>query len=327
MLFCMAKRQESGIAFGRSRGDSMKLAVAICTYNRAALLRQTLQRISEIRAPVSAEWEIIIINNCCTDETEQVVVEFGDVIPVSAYAETKPGLSNARNAAVGIASAHGATHIIWTDDDVLPDDGWLVAYEEAFSVHAEAAIFGGPVGPWFASPPPKWLERNWPLIRHAYAVRDLGAEEFPFSADGSRIPYGANYAIRLLEQRRIAYDPKLGISGTKRMAGEETSVIRELLSEGVLGWWVPKACVKHFLQADRLNLSYLGRYYRGYGRTLGRQSNDLRWLWLKPRWVWRKALAHSGKLLLFVILGNEKRWLHEFIEANVGWGRLFDSEP
>jgi glycosyltransferase involved in cell wall biosynthesis len=305
----------------------MKLVVAICTYNRAGLLRQTLRRMSEIRTPVSADWEIVVIDNCCTDETEQVVREFAAILPVISRAEPKPGLSNARNAAVAGAADRGATHIVWTDDDVLPDEDWLAAYETAFGVHADAAIFGGPIDPWFASTPPKWLERNWSLLQYAYAIRDLGTEEFPLSADGSNLPYGANYAIRMPEQRRKAYDPRLGLSGSKRIAGEETALIRELLSEGVAGWWVPNARVKHYLQADRLNLRYLGRYYRGSGRTSGRQSGDPRPLWRKPRWVWRRAIEHSAKLLFHLLLGNEERWLNEFAEANTGWGRLFDLEP
>src|SRR5262249_10345499 len=106
----------------------MKLSVAICTWNRAKLLEQCLDRLANA-SPPTADWELLVVNNNCSDNTDGVLDSFAARLPVRRIFEPKQGHSNARNAAVRSASGD---YIIWTDDDVLVDKEWLVAYERAF---------------------------------------------------------------------------------------------------------------------------------------------------------------------------------------------------
>jgi len=68
---------------------------------------------------------------------------------------------------------------------------------------------GGAIRPSFEGTPPAWLTAVWRDVSNAFAVRDLGAEAVSLDSR-SAIPYGANFAIRLTEQRKCAYDPDLG---------------------------------------------------------------------------------------------------------------------
>src|SRR5438067_1333131 len=115
----------------------MKLSIAICTWNRATLLEQTLASIASATVPTAA-WEVIVVNNNCTDETEAVLERFLSLLPLKRVFEGAPGLSNARNAAIKAASGD---YLIWTDDDVLVGTDWLVAYERAFTRWPDAAVF------------------------------------------------------------------------------------------------------------------------------------------------------------------------------------------
>ena len=51
----------------------MIATVAICTWNRAALLDRTLARFLALVPPSGATWELLVVNNNCTDETDEVV--------------------------------------------------------------------------------------------------------------------------------------------------------------------------------------------------------------------------------------------------------------
>ena len=94
----------------------MLVTVAICTWNRAALLDQTLARMRALSIPTGTEWELLVVNNNCTDHTDSVIAKHTGALPIRRIAEPTPGLSFARNAA--LAAAKGE-HLLWTDDDVL----------------------------------------------------------------------------------------------------------------------------------------------------------------------------------------------------------------
>lgn len=51
---------------------SVDMTVAICTWNRARPLDQSLSAMREQRIPTDVERELLIVNNNCTDETDRV---------------------------------------------------------------------------------------------------------------------------------------------------------------------------------------------------------------------------------------------------------------
>ncbi|MEO8449056.1 MAG: glycosyltransferase [Gemmatimonadota bacterium] len=297
----------------------MHVTIAICTWNRAKLLRRTLERMTAL-APPRASWQLLVVNNASTDETDQVLEEFGTRLPLRRIWEAVPGLSNARNAAV--AAAEG-DYIIWTDDDVLVDARWLSAYEEAFSLRAEADFFGGPVSPWFEGTPPAWLTEAWAFVSSAYAARELGDQPFPFTHEV--VPYGANYAVRLDVQRRHRYDPALGRVGTGTLSGEEVGVLRAILKERGSGWWVPGARVEHFIPAARQTVSFIRKYYAGIGEQAARAdiaAPSATWFG-RPRWVWRQAIQRELAWRSSRAAGGPARsWAADLVAAAIAQGRL-----
>jgi glucosyl-dolichyl phosphate glucuronosyltransferase len=276
----------------------MKVTIAVCTRNRSPLLRQTLERMSSVLAvPPGMNWEVLVVDNGSADDTAAVLAAFAPHLPLRTLSEPVPGLSTARNRA--IAAARG-DYILWTDDDVLVDAGWLEAYVAAFARYPDATVFGGPIEPSFSTPPPAWLERIWPHVASAYAVRDLGPAEVPLTT--ATLPYGANYAVRAAEQRRYPYSPQLGNRPDVRVGGEETAVLRSLLASGGSGRWVPEARVAHQLPAERQTLEYLRGYYYGRGRRLHIDADAHAGLrWGVPGWVAQLVAAElayrSGRVL------------------------------
>lgn len=133
------------------------ITVAICTLNRAESLRRTLKSLAAMALPDCLKCEVVVVNNNCTDHTDDVLKAFVDRLPVRREFEPQRGLSRARNGAIDAALGD---YFVWTDDDVIVDAGWLAAYGEAFRHRREAAVFGGPIRPRFDGPLPKWFSEG-----------------------------------------------------------------------------------------------------------------------------------------------------------------------
>ena len=168
--------------------------------------------------------------------------------------------------------ARGA-YICWIDDDVLVDPRWLAAYAEAFARHPKSAIFGGRILPHLDPPTPRWFNkcRNcWP-ITSVTAQRDMGDNVIPLAHKGDRVPWGANFALRMEEQRRFLYDPALGVSPLQRRVGEESDVIYKIMVMGGTGWWVPDSKVRHRIPTSRQTLRHVLEHFRSFGETAAYQ--------------------------------------------------------
>src|SRR5262249_4948917 len=125
----------------------LDVSVAICTWNRAQLLDRTLAEMRRLRVPEDLTWEVLVVNNNCTDQTDEVIARHPGHLPLRRVFEPTPGKSNACNCAVQAAA--GAL-MLWTDDDVLVDADWMAEYVKASRQWPEAAFYGGTIEPWFA---------------------------------------------------------------------------------------------------------------------------------------------------------------------------------
>lgn len=301
----------------------MTVTVAICTYDRCELLERTLASFRSLRVPEDVSWEIVVVDNRCTDETPAVVESAAEELPVRRVEEPRPGLSHARNRAV--AAAEGE-HVVWTDDDVRVSPGWLAAYVRAFRRWPDAAFYGGPIRPLFAGDRPGWLVEGWSAVAGAYPVLDHGRKPFRITRR-DRLPYGANFAAPAEVLAERAFDPRLGRSGTDLVGGEETEYLARLLAEGRTGRWVPGAELKHVITRKQQSLGYLRQYYRDLGRLgelrrLRGADPDVPVLAGRPRWAWRTAVAAELRYWLGRLAGEPGTWLAELREASRAQGVL-----
>jgi glucosyl-dolichyl phosphate glucuronosyltransferase len=291
----------------------VRLTVAVCTRNRAALLARTLDSLAAADPPAAA-WDLIVVDNGSQDGTARVLDEQASRLPLRAVREPSVGLSHARNAAVAHATGD---YLLWIDDDVRVDRGWLREYEAAIHCWPEAALFGGPIRPDFERTPPPWLLEVWPDVADAYAVRDFGAEPIPFSL-AKAVPYGANFVVRAIEQRRFPYDPSLGRRDRAGTLGEETAVVRAILSSGGTGWWVPGAGIDHWVSTDRQTVAYLRQYFEFVGRTpsprFRHEPSRVRRLsqYLRAEYTYRRARLSR----------EPRQWIGALIEASILRARL-----
>lgn len=306
----------------------MDITVIICTWNRCESLRRTLTQFAEVIAPEGCHWEILVVNNNCTDDTDSVVRSFSDRLPIRSVLEPQQGLSVARNRGVKETDAE---LLLWTDDDVLVGRQWLAEYWKAIVQFPNAAFFGGPIRPAFLGTPPKWLKEGWRTVQGAYAVREHGNE--PFLIDERTLPYGANFAVRREVQQQFLYDTHLGRKASELLSGEEAKVMSDMLRAGHQGRWLPDAEVHHLIEADRQTLRYLRRYYYANGvlqRRLEEADNPVpprlgRSIMGIPVWLIRKAVIAEARYRADRVFTNPSAWLTRLKDASLNRGMVAEA--
>jgi glucosyl-dolichyl phosphate glucuronosyltransferase len=296
-------------------GDKMLVSVAICTWNRARLLDQTLSQFMALQAPQRVDWELLVVNNRCTDTTDEVIAKYRAKLPIRRLYEDNAGKSHAANLAVKESAGE---LILWTDDDVLVGPQWLKAYVEAAHAYPQAAFFGGEVHPWFEKTPPGWIARHMHRLWCVFAQRiATPAQNAPIQAD--YLPLGANMGMRKEFLGPAPFDVKLGPLSGDKFGGEETRVLEELLRRGHHGVWVKDAAIRHFIFAERLTKAYVWNWFRWHARTTMKMdcpavADNVPMLLGVPRWVVRRYIEQRMWSCLYAPFKN-RLWLDSFTKA------------
>jgi len=297
----------------------MHISVVICTRDRASMLRRALESLVTCRKPVGVDgWEVLVVDNASSDDTPSVVTVFRALLPLRYVRQEQPGLSHARNCSV--REARGAW-IVWIDDDVTVDAGWLCGYADAIVRHPDATALGGPIAIRLEGASPSWVSSGVASVQDAYAGRSADRLRGQFFAGGEK-PYGANFALRRSAAEMTPFDRRLGRHPARpTMGGEETEVIRSVLSKGT-GWWVPDASVVHHIDEARQSAAYLWDYFVCAGTMSGRG-----WYALPPMQRWRDLVTASRRATIGHVVWVILRMLrvdgyraHSLRNAAWNWG-------
>lgn len=245
----------------------MRVSLAICTYNRAAMLDRTLSRVAELSVPVGVELEVHVVNNKSTDKTEKILMKWENRKIINVLFEDIQGLSYARNRAV---KASAGELLPWTDDDVLIDTDWLTNYVEAARIYPNASFLGGPVAPHFDMRPPKWVTNHLTHLSGPFSLMDYQLDDAMALMPLGWHPFGANMAFRTDVLRAYPFNESLGRAGGLLVGGEDTELFGRLTAAGHRGVWVGKARVFHAIPSDRCTLRFVWAWYDGAGRTAAR---------------------------------------------------------
>ncbi len=267
------------------------LTVLLPTHNGTDTLGRTLEQFCQLAAPTGG-WKLLIVNNASTDHTEELVLSFRDRLPLEYLVEPRLGKPYALN--TGLDHVSGDL-IIFTDDDVLPDADWLVAWRDAVDRHPECAIFGGAIEPLYERDPPEWLaETNWPNVLFA---RTDPNPEGPIPSTGSI--FGPNMAVRATAvANTVRFDLRFFL-GPAGLLGDETDFVYRLAAHGNRACFVPGARVRHIVSRDQMRWRWMLRRFRRHGRTLfqfdvernGRRFPEIAHA---PRYLLRRVIAGSA---------------------------------
>jgi glycosyltransferase involved in cell wall biosynthesis len=231
--------------------SEIRITVAIPTYNRAGLLRQTLAGVTRQDYP-AGQYEVLVIDNNSRDTTREVVASFAAARPAPRHVrEIRQGLDHARNRA--LAEARGDI-IVFADDDILVESGWLRELTAPLFGDAARRIgaVGGEVIPVFPDGLPRWLEG-------AHTPLAFRTDAGPLAP--SQTLMGANLAFpRWVWEQHGAFSTELDRAGKALYSGGDSEMIQRLRTAGLEIWFVPGAKVLHQMPASRLTFRYASRH-------------------------------------------------------------------
>lgn len=252
------------------------VSVIVCTYNRAGLLNRTIECLTRQTLPAS-DYEILIIDNASTDETAQLVQQWGKQYANVRYLyEPVQGLSHARNR--GAAEAQ-ASLLAYIDDDARAYPNWLENILRAFDKVPQPAVIGGPIElEWEGGQVPKWMTQH---LQYMLSYQYYG--ELPRTVNHLN---GANFSILKSTLNSLGgFDPRLGRHGRLLLAGEETELLQIAKHNNKIILYDPEVRVKHWIAKNRQTARYMWAVFYGIGRSIRPPSN-----WAERFYVIRRSI-------------------------------------
>jgi GT2 family glycosyltransferase len=246
---------------------SVDLTIAICTWNRAALLRGALRSLTRLTIPEGVRWDVLVVDNASPDDTPRAIEELRATLPLRSVVEPNVGLSHARNR---VLAEVRSDWILWTDDDVEVKPDWLAAAVEAIRANPDAAVIGGPIEPLFPEAPDPVVLEAFPELRKGFCGLDYGGGMRALRP-GEDVT-GANMLVRRKWLDGMSFDPRLGVAGATYRVGEEVDVQRRIRERGGAVVWAPAMRVKHHVDPKRMRVAYLLDWQVGVGETLVRME-------------------------------------------------------
>lgn len=240
------------------------VSVIVPTLNRAALLAGCLESLARQDFPAES-FEVLVVDNGSTDATaalsEQAMRESG-IANFRSLLEPEPGLLSGRHR--GALEAKGDL-LVFVDDDILAEPGWLSALAGAFD-DPRVHLAGGPSVGRFAVEPPPWFahfqrEDPWGSSCPALSLIHMGEERRLVEP---HFVWGLNYAVR----RQTLFDlggfhPDCIPARLQHFQGDgETGLSLKIAEQGHLCVYEPNALVHHCIPASRLTLdAFRARFY------------------------------------------------------------------
>ena len=236
------------------------ITIAICTYNRAEYLSDTLRYLSEQTAD-SNNFEILVINNNSSDQTARVCADFGEEnshLNFKAVEETKQGLSYARNRAIDEAIFES---ILYIDDDVrLNKDFVKIALQNQES-NPDAKCIGGRIKVSFDDGEPDWIPNE---LMPMFGLHDLGDHEKVYPK--TNFPRGGNMLIKKEVFDTVGrFDTELGRIGKELLGSEEKAFFDRAREHGLKLYYWPEMSLHHRIGQKRLTNEYLKNQSVGIG--------------------------------------------------------------
>ena len=203
----------------------------------------------------------------------------------------------------------------FTDDDALPDEGWLQALTEPLlGGPDELAGTGGPVAPIVPEEAPAWFHALLDRYPNTFIgpSHDLGQEACDYAAgQGADTPIGANCAYRRALLVQHPYRADLGPNAATGMrGGEDTELGLRLRRAGYRLRYVPGARVRHPIERERTEMKSVLRAYRMQGIEAVRLRRVFGESLEAPEALRRKIREHGRHDLLLRLVAPSKAVRH-----------------
>ncbi len=259
--------------------------LVVCTYNNAALLDRTLTALSAQRVSSVVRWQVLVVDNNCTDETPEVVERHlrSGGIPLRVVREPEQGLTPTR--LCGVRNT-GGEWIAFVDDDCLLAEDWVEEAAHFAAGHPLCGAFGGQIVlDWETAPPPYASNR-----RYAYAGKSHGetAHRRPWIA-------GAGMVVRRAALEDCGWIDRQFLedrTGKRPVSGGDMEIALRIAARSEV-WYNPTCRLRHVIPERRMTRQYLRSITFGLGASR-HNAMALTWKGSYPAWLAFSVLYSVG---------------------------------
>lgn len=282
--------------------ESPVISVIICSYNRAMYIIDALE--SLLHQDIDkGEYEVIVVDNNSTDDTEIVCRKFLNAHPelnVKFLTETQQGSSFARN--TGASAALGMI-FVFMDDDAVAEKNFISGYIKLFDTHPDAVGGGGRIIPRYIPAEPKWMSY---YVSSLVGNFDYSPQQCEFQI--GKYPLESNMAVKADAFKKIGgFNTNLpGVKGTLRIGGEGKDFFYRLTADGSKIMYDPDIRVLHVVETAKLTREYMYRVASGIGRgeRVRIQKKGKKGFFFKLIEYLLKLAASFILALLYLLRGN-----------------------
>jgi len=228
------------------------VSVIVCCYNSSRTITPTIGALSVQKIPENAGFEVILVDNNCTDDTVSRARRAwtNPRFPLRVVREMKPGLMHAR--VTGLKSVHHRITLFVDDDNVLRTD-WIAKLIRIYGENPRVGAVGGYNRATFPGEKPEWFD----LVEGVYACgpRDSGPGLNPKKMFGA----GLSFRTRALESALFSELPLflVGRTGDDLSRGDDTEISLRLRLKGWDFYYDDSLVLHHNLPRNRLNWRYV----------------------------------------------------------------------
>jgi glycosyltransferase involved in cell wall biosynthesis len=240
------------------------VSVIICCYNSSLKIKATLEHLAIQKKRSDFPFEIILVNNNCTDDTIEISIQIWEKLehpfPLIIREENRPGLNYAR--LKGIETAR-YEYLIFCDDDNSLCNDYLQNVITIFEEKHEVAMIGGVGEAVFGNNEPTWFKQTKGF---GYAI---GKENRKTGYANS--VYGAGMAIRksiflYLQNDSIKFILTDRVKNTLSSGGDtELCTLVNCSSKKI--WFDECLTFLHHLDTQRINWNYYLRLRASFGKA------------------------------------------------------------
>lgn len=229
------------------------ISIIICCYNSGWIIRRTLEALKAQRFGNSIPYEILLVDNKCTDNTVVVAEDTmrGSKIEFRVIKELSPGLANARRRGIKEAKYE---YVLYCDDDNLLCPSYVETMVEILDDHPNVGAVGGKGVAEFQIEPPDIIKRN--LIYYA-----IGSQ-----MDHRDWLFGAGLTLRTSLVRDV-YDNQrcylMGRKGKELLSGDDSELTLSIVLRGYQIFPTDDVFYTHILKKERLVRAYYDNMVKG----------------------------------------------------------------
>jgi cellulose synthase/poly-beta-1,6-N-acetylglucosamine synthase-like glycosyltransferase len=287
-----------------------RCTVLVCACEDSEALRSCLATVRK-QAEVE-DAEVILVLNAQERALDKSAVSRLERLCERVILEPRVGKSNALNR--GVSAARGEV-IAFTDDDAVPQDGWLARLTRPLLEPDRPLRLvgcGGRVVPVYGEQPPAWYrtlvgEADTHHLGPRHHLGELPVD-YPNPPQGIGIaPLGANCAYRREIFDHFSYDPDLGPNRETGLGGgEDFEFGLRLMMAGYRLGYRPDAIVHHPVVPERLTLGFARRRAHAQGIETVRIRRNLGLPLPTRSAVRRAAWGCRLQVLLFHLLDTPR---------------------